>query len=119
MERNTLEAEWENIRTLRRLLVTRKEEWPDWARKVYRDEAGVYTEMEKCRNLMEMGMRVEEARLARIGQQQQQQQQMLHQQHPSNSNASINPTSGFASPKLKPTDDFDAFMASKAFEIGK
>ena len=117
MERNTLEAEWENIRTLRRLLVTRKEEWPDWARKVYRDEAGVYTEMEKCRGLMEMGMRVEEARLSRMVQQQQQ-QQMLHQQH-SNSSSALNATSGFASPKLKPSDDFDAFMASKAFEIGK
>lgn len=113
MERNTLEAEWENIRTLRRLLVTRKEEWPDWARKVYRDEAGVYTEMEKCRGLMEMGMRVEEARLARMAQ-----QQVMYQQQ-SQSVLGANSTSGFASPKMKPADDFEAFMASKAFDIGK
>lgn len=116
MERNTLEAEWENIRTLRRLLVTRKEEWPDWARKVFRDEAGVYTEMEKCRGLMEMGMKVEEARISRLSQQQtlySQQQQQSQQSFAERS------TSGFASPKLKNSDNFDTFMASKAFELGK
>ena len=114
MERNTLEAEWENIRTLRRLLVTRKEEWPDWARKVYREETGVYAELEKCRGLMEMGMRVEEARVARAVAQ----QQVLHQQqHASVAGASS--TSGFASPRIKSTDDFEAFMTAKAFDIGK
>lgn len=113
MERNTLEAEWENIRTLRRLLVTRKEEWPDWARKVYRDEAGVYTEMEKCRGLMEMGMRVEEARTTRMVQQQHQ----LYQQQAGGMGERS--TSGFASPKMKPADDFDSFMVSKAFELNK
>lgn len=121
MERNTLEAEWENIRTLRRLLVARKEEWPDWARKVYRDEAGVYTELEKCRMLMEMGMRVEEARLGRMAQQQ---QQVMYQQQQAGSAGSAagmgeRSTSGFASPKMKPADDFDSFMVSKAFELGK
>ncbi len=112
MERGTLEAEWENIRTLRRLLVTRKEEWPDWARKVYRDEAGVYQEMEKCRSLMDMGMKVEQARIAM-------QQQVMYQQQAASSTSSLgsNPTPGFASPKMKSTDDFDAFMASKAFEL--
>lgn len=111
MERNTLEAEWENIRTLRRLLVTRKEEWPDWARKVYRDEAGVYVEMEKCRALMEMSMRVEEARMGRVSAQQIYQQQAGGMGERS--------TSGFASPRMKPADDFDSFMSSKAFELNK
>lgn len=108
MERNSLEAEWENIRILRRILATRKEEWPDWVRKVYKDETGVATEMERCRSLLEMAMKLEDNRLNRMAAVMQQQQ------------SGLGPTSGFASPRMKSSaEEFDSFINSKNFDIGK